>query len=49
VKINLKVNKDGYPILPSHEEINSLGLMYAKQLIGKFIADVYSLWAADRC
>ena len=40
-EIKLKRDKDGYPILPSLEEINSNGLLYKKQLIGKFMGDMY--------
>jgi len=37
----LKRNKDGYPMLPSLEEINGHTLLYKKKLIGKFMSDVY--------
>jgi hypothetical protein len=40
--IKLKRNKDGYPILPSREDMDSQGLLYKKRLIGKFMGDVYS-------
>jgi len=45
----LKKNKDGYPILPSIEEIEGHELVYKKKLIGRFMGDVYSALAADCC
>jgi hypothetical protein len=39
--IKLKKNRDGYPILPSLNEINDRELLYKKHLVGKFIGDVY--------
>ncbi|KAF8486612.1 hypothetical protein F5888DRAFT_1640084 [Russula emetica] len=41
IEIKLKRNKDGYPILPSLQEISHHGLTYKKRLIGKFMGDVY--------
>ena len=41
--INLKKNRDGYPMLPSLEEINRGDLLYKKMLVGKFIGDMYGL------
>ena len=40
-EIKLKKDKDGYPTLPSLEEIDGHGLLYKKQLIGKFMSDMY--------
>jgi hypothetical protein len=40
-EIKLKKDKDGYPTLPSLEEINRHGLLYKKLLIGKFMGDMY--------
>ena len=40
--INLKKGKDGYPILPSIEDILKHNLFQRKMLIGKFIRIVYS-------
>ena len=40
-EINLPKDKNGYPILPSLEEIDCHGLEYKKRLIGKFMSDVY--------
>jgi hypothetical protein len=40
-EVKLKRNKDGYPILPSLEEIDGYELLRKKQLIGKFIGDAY--------
>jgi hypothetical protein len=40
-EIKLKRDKDGYPMLPSLEEINHHGLLYKKRLIGKFMGDMY--------
>jgi hypothetical protein len=48
-EVILKKNKDGYPILPSLEEIEGRELVYKKKLIGRFMGDVYSTLAADRC
>jgi hypothetical protein len=39
--IKLKRDRDGYPMLPSLEEINGNGLLYKKRLIGKFMGDMY--------
>jgi hypothetical protein len=39
--IKLKRDKDGYPLLPSFEEIKQQDLSYKKHLIGKFIGDIY--------
>jgi hypothetical protein len=39
--IRMKRNNNGYPILPSMEEIDGYELVYKKQLIGTFIGDVY--------
>jgi hypothetical protein len=47
--IKLKRNEDGYPILPSLEEIDRHGLIYKKRLVGKFMADVYGSWAVYPC
>jgi hypothetical protein len=41
LKIKLRRNKDGFPILPSLDEINSHDSEYKKRLIGKFIGDIY--------
>jgi len=40
-EITLKRDRDGYPMLPSLEEINGHGLLYKKRLIGKFMGDTY--------
>lgn len=40
--IQLKTGGDGYPMLPRLDEIDGHGLPYKKQLIGKFMGDVYS-------
>jgi len=40
-EIKLQKNEDGYPILPSLEEIDPHSLEYKKKLIGKFMGDVY--------
>lgn len=40
-EVKLKRNKEGYPILPSLEEMDRHGLLYKKQVIGKFMAAVY--------
>jgi hypothetical protein len=40
-QIKLKKDEDGFPTLPSLEEINGHGLLYKKQLIGKFMGDMY--------
>jgi hypothetical protein len=40
-KIKLKRNKDGYPILLSLEEIDHHALIAKKQLIGRFMRDIY--------
>jgi hypothetical protein len=37
----MKRNNDGYPILPSMEEIDCYELVNKKQLIGTFVGDVY--------
>jgi hypothetical protein len=42
-EIKLKQNEDGYPVLPSLEQINEHDLLYKKKLIDTFIGDVYSL------
>jgi hypothetical protein len=42
-EIKLKQNKDGYPVLPSLEQINKHDLLCKKKLIGMFIGDVYIL------
>jgi hypothetical protein len=39
--VKLTTDKDGYPILPSLKEIDGRGLLYKKQLIGKFLGDIY--------
>lgn len=39
--VELKRNNDGYPILPSLEDLDGYDLLYKKRLIGKFIGDVY--------
>jgi hypothetical protein len=39
--VKLTMDKDGYPILPSLEEIDRRGLLYKKQLIGKFLGNIY--------
>ena len=41
--INLKRNSDGYPVLPSFEEIDEdyHGLLAKKLIIGKFMSEVY--------
>jgi len=41
-EIRLKRNKHGHLILLSLEEIDWHGLLYKKQLIGKFMSDTYS-------
>jgi hypothetical protein len=41
--IKMKRKNDGYPILPSMEEIDSHELKYKKQLIGTFVGDIYCL------
>jgi len=48
-EVLLKKNKDGYPILPSIEEIEGRKLVYKKKLIGRFMGDMYSALAADCC
>ena len=47
--MKLKKNKKGYPILPSIKEIDGLTLIGKKELIGRFMADVYGASAADPC
>jgi len=42
-EIKLKRNEDGYPVLPSLEQINEHDLLCKKKLIGTFIGDVYGL------
>jgi hypothetical protein len=42
-EIKLKRNEDGYPILPSLEQINEHDLLCKKKLIGTFIGDIYGL------
>lgn len=42
-------NSQGYPILPSIEDINAKGLLYKKILIGRFMSDVYGSQAAEFC
>jgi len=42
-EIKLKRGKHGYLILPSLEDINGYELQCKKQLIGRFITDIYSL------
>jgi hypothetical protein len=37
----MKRNDNGYPVLPSMEEIDSYELVYKKMLIGAFMGDVY--------
>jgi hypothetical protein len=39
--IKMKNKSNGYPILPSMEEINGHDLKYKKQLIGTFVGDIY--------
>ena len=46
-EIKLRQNKDGYPMLPSIEDIEGHELLYKKQLIGRFIGDIYSQSGAD--
>jgi len=41
LEIKLKMNEDGYPILPSPEEIDGHDLLYKKRLVGRFMSDVY--------
>jgi hypothetical protein len=41
MKIIMKRNNYGYPILPSMGEINLHELKYKKQLIGTFVGEVY--------
>jgi hypothetical protein len=47
--VKFKKDKDGYPILLSPEVIDGLGLNAKKQLIGRFIGDVYSALTVDLC
>jgi hypothetical protein len=42
-KVKLKKKKDRYPILLSLKKIDHHGLLYKKQLIGKFVSDIYGL------
>jgi len=46
-EIKLRRNKDGYLMLLSIEDIEGHELLYKKQLIGRFIGDIYSQSAAD--
>ena len=46
-EIKLRRNKDGYPMLPSIEDIKGHELLYKKRLISRFIGDIYSQSAAD--
>ena len=39
--IKMKRKTNGYPILPSMEEIDGHDLKYKKQLIGTFVGDIY--------
>ena len=48
-EVKLKKNKKGYPILLSVKEIDGLMLIGKKKLIGRFMAGVYSVSAADPC
>jgi len=41
LEIKLKMDKNGYLILPSPEEIDGHDLLYKKRLIGRFMSDVY--------
>jgi len=41
LKITLKRNQDGYPILLSQDKIDGHGLEYKKKLIGRFMGDIY--------
>jgi hypothetical protein len=43
LEVQLKRDKDGCPILPSLKEIDCHSLLYKKQLIGKFVTDIYGL------
>jgi hypothetical protein len=49
MEVILKKQSNGYPILPSLEEIEGHLLIYKKKLIGKFMSDVYSASVANRC
>jgi hypothetical protein len=40
-EIKLKRDSDGYPILPSPDEVDRHDLLCKKKLIGRFIGDVY--------
>lgn len=46
-EIKLKQNEDSYPMLPSIEEFEGHELLYKKQLIGRFIRDIYGQLAAS--
>jgi hypothetical protein len=40
-EIKMKRKKDGYPVLPSPEEVDRHALLCKKKLIGRFMGDVY--------
>jgi len=43
LEIKIKRNKDGYPILPSPEEVDRHELPCKKKFIGRFMGDIYGL------
>jgi hypothetical protein len=48
-KIRFQHDDNGYPILPSLEDMSRYGLPYKKQVLGRFMTEVYSTWVADGC
>lgn len=46
-EIELKRGNDGYPILPSLDEVERHDLLCKKKFIGNFIGDVYSMQPAQ--
>ena len=42
-EIKMKMDKGGYPILPSAEEVTNHDLLCKKKLIGRFMSNVYGL------
>jgi hypothetical protein len=41
MEVNLKTDKNGLPLLPSWDSIKNEKLDYKKQLIGKFMGEMY--------
>ena len=47
LKIELETDNNGYPLLPSWEDIRIMKLKYKKMLIGKFVGDTYGISCAS--